>query len=149
MTRYEEDFYAWTQEQAALLKEKRFAEVDIENLIEEVETLGRSERRELWNRLMILLLHLLKWEYQPGQRSKSWQATIREQRRQLRRLLRESPSLRPFLFAYCLDAYAEARAEAAHETELPQERFPAQCPWTVEEVLDEELPRPSSTDKPA
>jgi hypothetical protein len=136
MTRYEQDFYAWTQEQATLLKEKRFAELDIDNLVEEVESIGKQEKRKLESRLIVLLAHLLKWYYQPEKRSRSWQATIREQRKQLAQLLAENPSLRPVLHEKYPVIYELASLRAVQETDLEPEHFPAQCPWSVEEVFE-------------
>jgi hypothetical protein len=137
MTRYDQDFYAWTQEQATLLKEKRFAELDIDNLVEELESMGRSDKRELRSRLIVLLAHRLTWVYQPTKRSPSWENTIAEQHEQIQWLLEESPSLCPVLPALLSQAYPAARRTAAAETELPQATFPVQCPWSVEEVLQE------------
>ena len=97
MMLYETDFYAWTQQQAKLLKIKAWDELDTANLIEEIESLGRKERQELRNRLGILIGHLLKWQYQPQYRSNSWLATIKEQRRELQILLTENPSLKSYL----------------------------------------------------
>jgi hypothetical protein len=97
MTSYYTDFYAWTIEQADRLKTQQWQNLDIENLVEEIESLGRQERQQLTHRFGILLGHLLKWQYQPSYRSHSWQATIREQRRRILRLLEENPSLQPFL----------------------------------------------------
>src|SRR4028119_1218292 len=94
---YELDFYRWTQQQAEFLQAKKWSCLDIPNLVEEIESLGRQERRELENRLGVLLGHLLKWEFQPENRSRSWFATIREQRRRILRLLEKSPSLQPYL----------------------------------------------------
>lgn len=94
---YESDFYAWTKEQAELLKHKTWEALDLPNLIEEIESLGRQERQELRNRLGVLLGHLLKWQYQPLNRGNSWLATIREQRREAARVLKENPSLKPYL----------------------------------------------------
>ncbi len=96
-TLYKQDFYAWTQRQAELLRAGQLGELDIENLIEEIESLGRQERQELRNRLGVLLGHLLKWHYQPEARSKSWVYTIREQRQEIQRHLKENPSLKPYL----------------------------------------------------
>ncbi len=144
MTRYDQDFYAWTQEQATLLKEKRFTELDLENLVEEVESMGRSEKRELESRLSVLMAHLLKWYYQPENRSRSWHATILEQRKELAKLLRENSSLHPVLHAEYLERYAVARLRAVQETNLPVETFPLQCPWTLEEILEEADPREES-----
>ena len=95
MISYDKDFYSWTQEQAELLKNGRFSELDIDNLIEEVESMGRSEKRELESRLTILLLHLLKWKYQEVRRGRSWQLSIDEQRIQFEETLDENPGLKP------------------------------------------------------
>jgi len=104
MQLYERDFYAWTQEQAALLRSGQLERLDRVHLAEEIEALGRQERRELVNRLGILLGHLLKWQFQPHLRGKSWRATLSEQRRQIQRLLKESPSLKPELAAALAEA---------------------------------------------
>jgi hypothetical protein len=141
MTRYDQDFYAWTQEQAALLKEKRFGELDIEHLVEEVEDMGKSVQRELESRLIVLMAHLLKWYYQPESRSRSWRLTIREQRRQIDRLVTKNPSLRPVLAAEYQEVYDLACLRAAQETDREPETFPAQCPWTLEQILKDTDPR--------
>lgn len=140
-TLYETDFYAWTQRQAALLREEEFTEVDWNNLIEEIEALGRSDIRELTNRLEVLLMHLLKWRYQAGKRvtGRSWRATIAEQRRRLRRLLKESPSLRSRLAEFVDETYPDAIRAAIIETGLNERTFPAQCPWTTEEIMAEDF----------
>ncbi|WP_008308348.1 DUF29 domain-containing protein [Leptolyngbya sp. PCC 6406] len=96
-TLYDQDFYAWTQQQTKLLRSGRFGELDIENLVEEIESLGKQQRQELRNRLGVLLGHLLKWYYQPEARSKSWVYTIREQRERIQDHLAENPSLKPYL----------------------------------------------------
>ncbi|NJP11893.1 MAG: DUF29 domain-containing protein [Leptolyngbyaceae cyanobacterium RU_5_1] len=98
---YETDFYAWTQEQSKLIKAQQWDQVDATNLIEEIETLGRKERQELRNRLGVLLGHLLKWQFQSENRSSSWLGTIREQRVQLKLLLQDSPSLKPYPTCPC------------------------------------------------
>ncbi len=141
MTRYEEDFYAWTQEQASLLKEGRLTELDMLNLIEELESMGRRDRHELRNRLIVLVSHLLKWRYQPRPEAKSWRFTIREQRRRIRWLLEESPSLRSVIPSLLAQAYPSAREHAAQETGLALDTFPEACPWTLEEILEEADPR--------
>jgi hypothetical protein len=133
---YEEDFLAWTQETACLLRMRRFPELDLENLIEEVETLGRSEWRELDNRLIVVLKHLLKWKYQPARRSTSWESTLVTQRRKLQRLLRRSPSLQAGVKDSVAEVWADAVREASVETRLPAETFPEQCPYTPEQILD-------------
>jgi Domain of unknown function DUF29 len=140
---YEEDFYAWTVEQARLLRSGELSALDVANIAEEIESLGRSDRRELGSRLTVLLLHLLKRRSQLGMKSKSWSATIREQRRQIEKLLRESPSLRPFVTGALTEAYRDACEDAAEETGLATSEFPAECPFTLDEVLSRSfLPEP-------
>lgn len=136
---YEVDFYAWTQQQAKLLREKQWSYLDTENLVEEIESLGRQERRELKNRLGILLGHLLKWEFQPEGRSRSWIATIREQRSQVLQLLDESPSLQPYLPEALETAYQSGLNLAVHETSLSYKAFPQECPYSLEQTLDFEF----------
>jgi len=133
---YEQDFYAWTQAQAALLRVGRLAELDLEHLAEEIESMGARDRRELINRLTLLLAHLLKWQYQPERRSTSWRLTINEQRRQLRLLLDDSPSLRARLDEFLSRAYGGGVQVALEETGFLQSPFPATCPYTAERVLN-------------
>lgn len=137
MSIYERDFYAWTQQQAALLREHQFTRLDMDNLIEELESMGRSERRQLVNRLEVLLMHLLKWQYQPELRGRSWQLTILEQRRRIVKLLRANPSLQPEIPVLILEAYEDAAFSAMRETGLPLTTFPAQCPYTPDQVLEQ------------
>jgi hypothetical protein len=135
---YEEDFYAWTQTTAALIREGKWHDLDREAVAEEIESLGKSDWRELASRIAVLLRHLLKWRYQPErrQRGRSWRSTIWEQRSRLRRLLRQSPSLAPLVPLTLQEEYAEARQRAREETGLPLATFPPACPWTAEQVLD-------------
>jgi hypothetical protein len=133
---YEADFYAWTQQQAKQLRRLRPNSIDWANLAEEIETLGRSEKREIESRVGVLLQHLLKWRFQPTQRKPGWQATIIEQCRQLQRTLRDNPSLVPYPSAILGEEYEVARLNAADETGLPGETFPEPCPFTLEDVLD-------------
>jgi hypothetical protein len=135
MSIYHHDFYTWTHEQAALLKEGRLDELDIEHLIEELEDMGTSRERELENRLGILLAHLLKWQYQPERRSRSWEATIKEQRRRIERVLRKNPGLKSYLDEAFENAYGDARLIAVRETGLEENTFPEDCPWTLEQTL--------------
>lgn len=146
---YETDFYAWTQQQAKLLKIKAWDELDAANLIEEIESLGRKERQELRNRLGILIGHLLKWEYQPQYRSNSWLATIKEQRRRLQDLLLENPSLQPYLAEILDRAYQDGVDLAVRETNLPYETFSPTCTYMLEEVLNAEFLPGRSGDHPA
>ena len=136
---YEQDFYAWTQTTAALIRAGKWYDLDREALAEEVESLGKSQHRELGSRLDVLVMHLLKWCYQPAEPSGSWRSTIRTQRRELRRLLEQNPSLRPLVVSIIADGYADARLEASDETGLPLATFPETCPWTAEQVLDAEF----------
>lgn len=138
-TLYETDFYAWTQEQAKFLREHQWDLVDVANLIEEIESLGRQERRELRNRLTILSGHLLKWQFQPEKRSNSWTATIREQRREVVTLLQENPSLKSYLDEALQLAYQSGIDLAVRETNLPYETFPETCPDSLEQVLSDEF----------
>ena len=132
---YETDFYAWTQEQASLLRKHQWSQLDLLNLIEEIESLGKQQRQELRNRLTLLIGHLLKWEYQPQRRSRSWLATIRVQRRDTLRLLQENPSLKSYLEDALLEAYENGRDLAMGETDLPEQTFPKKCPYRLTEIL--------------
>jgi hypothetical protein len=132
---YETDFYAWTQEQATLLRSKQWSQIDLPNLIEEIESLGKQQRQELRNRLSVLIGHLLKWEYQSQHRSRSWLATLRIQRRDTLRLLKENPSLKPYLDEALQEAYENAKDLAMGETDLPEKTFPPNCPYSLSEIL--------------
>jgi DNA-binding transcriptional regulator YdaS (Cro superfamily) len=133
---YEHDYHAWLTRQATLLAERRFAELDLENLIDEIQALARSEKREIENRLNVLLVHLLKWTYQPAQRSGGWRSTIIEQRARLLKRLQDSPSLRGYPGEVLDEEYAIAREKAAAETGLRATTFPKSCPYTIDQVLD-------------
>jgi len=133
---YDTDFYAWTQEQTKLLREGNLECLDILNLMEEIESLGKQERQELRNRLGVLLGHLLKWEFQPNYRSRSWFATIREQRRRVIEKLEESPSLKPYLPEATQKAYRDGLDLAVRETSLSYKVFPAECAYNLEQILD-------------
>src|SRR5438445_13343350 len=132
---YEQDFYAWTMEQSRLLRSGELSAIDAANIAEEIESIGRSDRRELKSRLSVLFMHLLKWRHQPGARSRSWSATIDEQRLQIEGVLDESPSLRPMAAAILPEAYSIARARAIAETGLADEAFSEACPFTADEVM--------------
>jgi hypothetical protein len=133
---YDMDFHAWTLEQVSLLQAQQFDRLDQVNLIEEIESLGRKERQELRNRLGVLLGHLLKWQFQPEQRTNSWLGTIREQRIQIKLLLKDSPSLKPYLQQTFADAYELGLALAIRETLLGEEVFPEESPYMLEQSLD-------------
>ena len=137
MINYHTDFYGWTQEQAAFLKAGKLADLDVENLLEEVETMGRSEKRELDSRLTILLVHLLKWQYQPVRRDRSRQLTIKGQRINFSETLEENPSIKPQLDTILKKAYAKSIIKASQETALDEQTFPSVCPWTLSQILDD------------
>lgn len=138
---YETDFYAWTLEQSKLLRISNFKGLDIVNLVEEIESLGKQQRQELENRLAILLGHLLKWDYQPERRSKSWKATIREQRRAIQRLMQANPSLKPYLEEAIAYAYQSGIDLVVRETPLDDQDLPADCQYTPEQIFDPNFPQ--------
>jgi len=136
---YDLDFYAWAQEQAALLRAGKFSIADVENIAEEIESIGRGEKRVLVNRLTVLLSHLLKWKFRPGMRGVSWEATIKVQRLRIDRHLKDNPSLKSKLTEAVADAYNVAIIEAAAETGLAESDFPAACPWAFDQMMKEEF----------
>jgi len=139
MISYDKDFYSWTQEQAELLKHGRFSELDIDNLIEEVETMGRTEKRELESRLTVLLLHLLKWKYQDVRQRRSWELSIIEQRLKFEETLEENPGLKSKLDDILKKAYRYAVIEASKETKISIKIFPELCPWELDKITDSEF----------
>jgi hypothetical protein len=134
---YDRDFHAWATQQAALLRAGRVAELDLAHLAEEIEGLGRGERRELVNLLAVLLLHLLKWAYQPERRGKSWRLTIEEQRRQLARHLRDNPSLRAAEAEAMADAYGDAVFAGGARDGFAARPVSVVCPYTLDQALDD------------
>lgn len=135
---YDDDFFAWTQEQARLLRAGEFSQLDIANAAEELEDMGRNVRNELRHRLVVLVMHLLKWQFQPGFQSRSWSSTIREQRQEINDLLDESPSLRSTTNDVSR-VYVRARTKAARETGFPESTFPDICPYTPDQILSEDF----------
>ena len=133
---YERDFCLWVEEQARLLRERRLEELDIANLVDEVESLGASERRSVRNNLVVVLKHLLKYRYQPGRRSRSWLSSVAEHRRRLRDDLETSPSLRPYARERFERCYQDGRHQALIETGLTPEALPPSPPWSVEQAFD-------------
>ncbi len=135
---YETDYAAWIEGQVALLRQGKFHDLDTAHLVEELEAMGRRERNELVSRLIILIAHLLKWRYQPEHRTSSWRGSIVEQRVQLLREFRLSPSLKPFFAEAVQLAYPDALRIATKETGLQAVVFPAECPFHEPELLDED-----------
>lgn len=134
---YHSDFHAWADEQTGLLRAGLLAEADIDNIALEIESMGRSERRELVNRLVVLLLHLLKWEFQPSRRGNSWRLSIKEQRIRLRAHLDDNPSLQAQIDWALGQAWPLALIEAERETGLAEATFPGTCPFTLDQLLND------------
>jgi len=135
---YETDVIAWANRQAALLRAGRFSELDIANIAEEIEDVGKSEERELASRMAVLLMHLLKWQYQPERQSRSWLRTIKEQRKRVILRVKRTPSLRHIMDDgdWVAEVWADAVAKAVEETGL--DVFPDECRWQMEDVLRED-----------
>lgn len=134
---YEADETAWLEIMAALVAKKRFKELDTRNLSEYLSDMAIRDRREVKSRLVVLLSHLLKWQFQPEGQSASWRGTIREQRLQLQLLL-ESATLRKHAESVLVDAYDKARKHAADETGVKVTRIPKECAWTIDELLSDD-----------
>ncbi|WP_123102960.1 DUF29 domain-containing protein [Acidithiobacillus sulfuriphilus] len=137
---YHQDFYVWTMEQADLLRRHKPDWMDWENAAEELESMGKKDRRELVSRMTVLLMHLAKWYWQAEKRSPGWSGTIEEQREQIEFSLNDSPSLRSFLQYSFPEAWGRAIKKAARETGLPLSTFPEACPWPIEDVLGDWMP---------
>jgi hypothetical protein len=144
---YEQDFHQWIEHHIVLLKEGKLNEIDVDHLIAELEDMGKSNRRELKSRLVVLIAHLLKWQYQYEQLQDlwktftggSWRATINNQRTELIDLLKDSPSLKRFLTDVVSEAYPSALELVIEETNLPESTFPKTCPYTIEQLLDKKF----------
>jgi len=134
---YDTDFYGWTLQQAELIRAGELARLDLANILEEIESMGRSEQRGLASRLEILLAHLLKWQYQPDYRGTSWELTVEEQRDKIARLLKKNPSLKSRLSETLVEAYRDATRLAMRETGIDRAIFPTQCPWAFAEIMDD------------
>jgi hypothetical protein len=134
---YQQDFFAWTKQQINYLQNQQWNQLDSAHLIEEIETLGKQQHQELRNRLSILIGHLLKWEYQPQKRSHSWLATLRVQRIDIQELIDDNPSLKPYLEEALTQAYIKGLLLAVSETNLPDRTFPANCNYSLTEILSD------------
>ena len=132
---YDKDFYKWANNQAKFLRKQEFSKLDIDNLIEEIESLGRSEKRTLKSYLEILLMHKLKVDFQPKKHTKSWDASIKEANYKAKITLEENPSLKPKLRDILKDAYFSARLKAVVETGLSENTFPEECPWSLKDIF--------------
>ena len=135
---YSTDFNLWIEQTITALKSGDIQTLDLENLIEEIEAMTRSDKREIFNRLKVLIMHLLKCQYQPQKKTNSWIKTINEQRDQIELVLADSPSLRPYLTSKLGEIYKKAKRDAVTETKLTPETFPTDCPFTEEQILDSE-----------
>ena len=136
---YEHDFYAWLTSNAQLLREQRIADIDIEHIAEELESMGKSEKRALLSRFTVLLAHLLTWQFQPAKRSRSWKNTILTQRIDIHEFLEESPSLRHDLAEKLGTTYEKAKLSAEIETGIEARHFPVACPFTLGQLLDNDF----------
>jgi hypothetical protein len=137
---YNDDFYQWTQQQADLLRQGQLSLLDVENIAEEIEGMGKSDRRAMENYLANIILHLLKWQYQPERRGSSWKLSIRNGRHHAAKRLKESPSLKNQVTGLIADEYPLVREYAAAQTGLPLETFPEQCPFMVEQIMGDYWP---------
>jgi len=134
---HDDDFYGWSSQQAQFLKNKEYGKLDMENLIDEVECLGKSEKRMLESYLENLLMHMLKVKYQPEMHTRSWDLTIKLAGHKVQKTLTENPSLKYKIKEIFEDAYYHARLKAMQETALPEILFPVECPWSIENVIPE------------
>jgi hypothetical protein len=139
-TTYNTDFYQWTQQQAVLLRQGALSAIDVENLAEEIESMGKRDRRAIGSYIRNVIMHLLKWRYQPERRGTRWQGSINSGRDEIEVLLSESPSLNPQLSTLITDEYRRARKQASLETGLPLTTFPEQCPFTLDQITGDWWP---------
>jgi len=139
MTTYEQDVVKWSEEQAALLRQRDFSHLDIEHIAEEVEDVGKSEQRELMSHMVVLLAHLLKWEYQPERRGAIWEKTIKAQRIEIAFNIKETPSLKTRLENEAWQQVVWAKAVSAAVAETDLDIFPEESPWTMQQVLSNEF----------
>ncbi|MFN9175857.1 MAG: DUF29 domain-containing protein [Synechocystis sp.] len=135
-TLYDTDFNLWIEQTINQLKSGNLRDLDRENLIDEIESMGRSDKREIRSRLIVLLMHLLKYQYQPKKQTRSWISIINTQRNEIELVLKDSPSLRPYVNEDLPECYQKAIRSAVNETNLPLTTFPADCPFSPEQVLD-------------
>ena len=137
--KHDEDFYGWALYTAQLLKDRKMDELDVDYLIEELEDMGNSNENQLINRFAVLIAHLLKWEYQSTIRSRSWEATIEEQRNKIKRLIRKNPSLKPKIFEAINEGFLDSKTIIKKDTPLDLKVLPSSCPYTFEQLMDDEF----------
>ena len=140
---YENDFYGWTRTTVALLKQKKYQEADMDHIIEELEEMGGSYENQLINRLAILIAHLLKWQFQPDFRDRSWSGTIKEQRNKINRLMRKNPSLKSKISEALQEGFDDSKNIIEKETPIEMNLLPQECPYTFEQITDHEFYPPS------
>lgn len=136
---YDRDFFGWLNANAQLMRDRQFDQIDVEHIAEELEAMAKSEKRELMNRLAVLLMHLLKWQYHAPKRTRSWRNTILTQRMDIADLLEDSPSLKPLVAERIETAYEKAMLKAEDETGIDRRTFPSQCPYTLDQSLSPEF----------
>ena len=136
---YDKDFFAWSNQQAGLLRAGKLGEADLQHIAEEIESMGKAEKRELISRLTVLLLHLLKWQHQPAGRGNSWRLSIANSRDEITDHLLDNPSLKSNLAADLATGYKYARRKASAETNLSLDIFPSSCPWEYKELIGQEF----------
>lgn len=140
--RYDRDLYTWAVEQAALLRAGRIAEADALNIAEELDDVGNEQYDKLESALRVILMHLLKWDHQPERRSRSWKASISVQRNHVRKVLRKNPGLKPLVDEAIVEAYADARVEAAGEIDRDESTFPRTCPYALDVIMERPIDWP-------
>lgn len=133
---YENDCYGWSVEQATLLRNKDFDLLDIDNLVEEILSVGKSQRGALESHLRVLLMHLLKMQYQPHMKTKSWELSVRLAKHHAMKVLRKNPGLKQYLNEILTESYEDAVLDASIETGIDIKTFPAECPWTLQEIFE-------------
>jgi hypothetical protein len=137
--RYDQDLYGWAVEQAALLRAGKLSEADALNIAEELDDVGNEQYDKLESALRVILIHLLKWDHQPERRSRSWAGSIKVQRKHVLKVLRKNPGLKPMIDEEMADAYQAARIEASVQTDLQEERFPYDNPYSPQDVMEREI----------
>lgn len=138
-TLYDRDYALWLSATIEQLRDRDYDNVDWDNLLDELEAMARSDKRAIKHNLVVILVHLLKWQFQPEMRSGSWAGSITEHRTRIQALLEDSPSLKNFLDEALVWAYPRARRQASDETGLPLDRFPESCPYSLNLVLNDEF----------